>query len=90
MASFASVQMGKSGPTDQFIEALRAPFKTHRIVKITFLQSSTRDKNEIKKIASEICKKLEDKEMRYDFTTIGFKATIRRFRKKGKEPKQDL
>ena len=82
MASFASVQIGKSGLTDQFIESLRAPFKTHRVVKISFLQSSTRDKKEIKKMAAEICQKLEDKESRYDFTTIGFKATIRKFRKK--------
>jgi len=82
--------MGKSKLTDQFLEALKNAFKTHRIVKISFLQSSTRDKNEIKAMAGEMCKKLEDKDSRYDFTSIGFKATLRRFRKKGKDSKQDL
>ena len=81
MAIFATFQMGKSGLTDQFLEALRTAFKTHKIVKISFLQTSTRDKAEIKKISEEICKRLEDKEHRYDFTSIGFKATVRRFRK---------
>ncbi|MBU2523474.1 MAG: YhbY family RNA-binding protein [Nanoarchaeota archaeon] len=83
MAAFASFQMGKSGLTDQFMQALRNAFKTHRIVKVSFLKSSTRDKAEIKQMAEEMCKKLEDKEQRYDFTTIGFKATLRRFRKRG-------
>ena len=90
MAAFASFQMGKSKLTDQFVQALKSAFKTHRIVKISFLQSSTRNKEEIKQMVEEICKKLEDKEQRYDFTTIGFKATLRRFRKKGKDLKQDL
>jgi len=82
MAAFASFQMGKSGLTDKFIEALKPAFTTHRIVKISFLQSSTRDKEKMKEMAGEMCKKLEDKDFRYDFTTIGFKATLRRFKKK--------
>jgi len=84
MAFFVNFQMGKSGLTDQFLEALKTAFKTNKIVKISFLQTSTRDRSEIKRMAEEICKKLTTKEFRYDYTTIGFKATVRRFRNKEK------
>ena len=82
MAIFANFQIGKTGLSDEFIGALKNAFKTHKTVKVSFLKSSTRDKEEIKVMAGKICQKLEDKEFRYDFTHIGFKATVRRFRKK--------
>ena len=75
-------QLGKSGLTDSFIEALRKTFTTHKIVKISVLKTGTRDKEEMKKMAGEICSKLADKEFRYDFRMIGFKVTVRRFRQK--------
>lgn len=79
MADLVNLQMGKSKLTDQFIDAIRNAFKTHRIVKISFLPSSTRDKAEMRKMASEICSKLDDEKSRYDFTMIGFRVTIRKF-----------
>lgn len=70
--------MGKSGLTDGFIESLKLAFSKNKIAKISFLPSSTRDKNEMKKIAEEICTKLGEEKHKYVYKLIGFTLTVRR------------
>lgn len=77
-----SCQLGKQGLTEGFIELLEKTFKNHELVKIAVLKSACRDRNELKKIASEICSKLKAK-LNKDFTakTVGFTLYIRKWRK---------
>lgn len=75
-------QLGKAGLTEQFIEALRTAGKTHKVIRISLLPSSTRDKNEAKKIAEEICAKLAAGDSAYNYKLIGFTLNIRRYSKK--------
>jgi len=78
----ANFQMGKSGLTENFIEALGNAFRTHKAVKIAFLKSSTRDKGEMKKIGEDICSRLATREFKFEYMTIGFTMTVRKFRKR--------
>jgi RNA-binding protein YhbY len=87
MITLANFQMGKAGLTDQFIEALRTSFKTHKVAKIAILQTATRDREEMKKMGEQICEKLDDKEFKYEFRTIGFTMTVRKFKRKTHEAK---
>lgn len=78
-----SFQLGKSGVTEGFIDALEKTFKNHELVRITVLKSACRNRDEIKKIAEEICSKLEEK-MNKKFTAkiVGFTVYVRKWRKR--------
>lgn len=78
-------QMGKAGLTDNFIQTVKSGFVNHKIAKIALLKTSTRDKEEMKKMAEEICKKLEDEKSRYVSKIIGFTLVISKFRNKKKK-----
>jgi len=82
MMSLVKFQMGKAGLTENFIGALKTAFKKHKIAKIMLLKTASRDKEEVKKMAEEICLKLDEKEWKYNYKLIGFTLTVRRFRKK--------
>lgn len=51
-------QIGKKGLTENFIDSLSKTFKNNKLVKISVLKSCTRDREDIKKMAQEICEKL--------------------------------
>jgi len=53
-----TIQLGKQGITENFINSLKNQFKGSRIVKISILKSATRDREEIAKIKDEILEKL--------------------------------
>ena len=76
-------QLGKQGLTDGFIELLVTAFKKHDLVKLSILKTCTRDKKQVKKIANEICTKLEAIEKK-QFTAkiLGFTLFIKKWRKK--------
>lgn len=78
-------QMGKAGLTDNFIQTVRSGFVNHKIAKIALLKTSTRDKEQMKKMAEEICKKLEDDKSKYVYKVIGFTMVISKFRNKKKK-----
>lgn len=80
-----NVQLGKSGVSDNFIETIRRGFKRHDTVKISILQSFSRDKSEIKNAAKEICDKVGDNKFEYKSRIIGFTITLFRFRRKNKK-----
>ncbi len=79
--ALVNFQLGKAGLTEGFIESLRLAFTKNKVAKISFLPSSTRDKEEMKKIAEEICAKLDDEKHKYIFKLIGFTLTVRRLGK---------
>jgi len=77
-----SCQLGKQGLTPGFIELLEKTFKNHELVKIAVLKSACRDRDELKKIAGEICSELK-KKMNKSFTAkiVGFTLCVRKWRK---------
>ncbi len=77
-----SFQLGKQGLTKGFINGLEKTFKKHDLVKISILKTATRDREEAKKTAEEICVELKKREGK-DFTAkiVGFTIFIRKWRK---------
>ncbi|HRZ85162.1 MAG TPA: YhbY family RNA-binding protein [Candidatus Paceibacterota bacterium] len=78
MQLISTLQIGKSGLTDTFIETLKSHFKNHQNVKISVLKSATRDKKEIKKMAEKI---IESLGKNYTYRIIGFTIIIKKWRK---------
>ncbi len=77
-----SFQIGKRGLTKNFIDNLEKTFKKHDLVKISVLKTATRNREEIKKIAKEICVELKEKEKKeFTFKIIGFTLFIKKWRK---------
>ena len=54
----AKFQIGKQGLTSSFIDSVAIAFKNKKQVRISVLKSAARDREEIKKMASEIQEKL--------------------------------
>lgn len=81
MATLATIQLGKTGVTDNFILTLKNHFKKHNNVKISVLRSCCRDKEELKKISKEMLEKLGTN---YTAKTIGYTIAIKKWRKAGR------
>ncbi len=79
-----NLQLGKAGVSDNFIENVKNAFKRHDTVKVSILQSCCRDRDEIKMIGEDICKKLNDQRFSFKPKIIGFTITLLRFKKKKK------
>ena len=81
-----SMQIGKSGLTPQFIEALRATFKRQDNVKISLLKSFSREREKVMETAETLVSSLNDKKFRYHYKIIGFTIILlRRKQKHGKD-----
>lgn len=77
-----SCQLGKQGLTQGFIELLEKTFKNHELVKIAVLKSATRNRDELKQIAGEICSELKKKTNKtFTVKIVGFTLYIRKWRK---------
>ncbi|MDO8516696.1 MAG: YhbY family RNA-binding protein [Nanoarchaeota archaeon] len=85
MKEVMQLQMGKKGLTDNFVNQLKLIFEKEHLIKVSLLKSSTRDKAEAKKIADELVAKLG---VHYSHTMIGYKITIRKWRKAQQAIKQ--
>jgi len=74
--------IGKKGLTQNFFESLEKTFKKHDLIKVSILKSATRNREEVKKIAREICSELK-KRIGKDLTAkiIGFTIIIKKWRK---------
>ena len=76
-------QLGKQGITDNFIDCLVKTFKKHELIKIAVLKSCSRSREEVNKIAIELCEKLKKIENKnFTFKIIGFTIFLRKWRKK--------
>ena len=74
-------QLGKSKVDQNFIEAIKTSFKNQDIIKIKVLETQTRDKDEINRIAEYIAKNAESEKKRYKWRVIGFTIVLNKFRK---------
>ena len=77
-------QLGKAGVNENFIETIRTSFKRQDVIKIKVLKTCSRDKEEIKKIAELIAKKIETENRRFRHKIVGFTIILNKFRKKAK------
>ncbi len=82
MFKFANVQVGKNGITDNFIVTLKNHFKNHENVRVSVLQSGTRDQEELKKMTDDILDKLGKN---YTARIIGYTIMIKQWRKPKRE-----
>ena len=81
----ASVQIGKQGLTKGMIDLLEKMFQTHELVKIAVLKSATRNRDELRKIAREICSELMKRfKKEFTFRIVGFTIFIRKWRRGAK------
>lgn len=73
-----TIQLGKNGVTEGFIEALKNAFSTHESVKIPVLKSATRKREETGKIAGQICAILGKN---YTSRIVGYTIFLKKWRK---------
>ncbi len=75
MSGIIKFQIGKAGITDGIIESLNNAFMTHKVIRISLLKGSNRNKDSKKKIAEEIVEKLNGK---FKYSIIGFTIVMKR------------
>jgi RNA-binding protein YhbY len=80
MTSQQEIQLGKKGLTGEFITDIEKRLDKHRnaILKVHVLKSARENKEDVKKHAEDIIKKLGK---RYTYKTIGFSIFLRKWRK---------
>ena len=80
----AKIQLGKQGVTEGLISNLKNSFKTNKNVRVSVLKSCCRDREELKKIESEILEKLGPP---FSSRVIGYTIALKKLRK-ARTPKQ--
>jgi RNA-binding protein YhbY len=78
MSIVKTIQMGKNGLTDNFLETLKDHFKKYKNIKISVLKSATRDREELKEISEKL---LEGLGNNYILKTIGYTIILKKWRK---------
>ena len=68
-------QIGKNGINEGVIECLDKMFKKHRIIRVSVLKNSERDREKIKEMADELCSKLSGN---YKSVVVGFVIILRK------------
>ncbi len=71
-------QIGKSGVTQGVIDSLKLAFKNHKRIRVSLLQSSGRNRENIESIANEIINRLGGS---YEYNLIGFTIIIKKLSK---------
>jgi len=74
-----TLQLGKNGLTQQFIEGLRKTFKNRKAVKVSLLRSYSRNREDAKKTAEKLCDELKD--VGVEHKIIGFTITLKKWKK---------
>lgn len=80
--SITLLQIGKKGMTPEFIEQVRRIMEDKKAVKISFLQSSTRDRKQAKKWADELILGLG---INFKYDMIGWTLIVKKIRKKSQK-----
>lgn len=77
-----TIQLGKGGITENFIDSLENQFKSSRIIKISVLKSATRDRKELTEIKDALLEKLEKTKLpkrgQFRARIIGFTIVLRK------------
>ncbi len=71
------IQLGKAGLTPSFAESLRKTFKNRDLVRISLLKAYSRDREQLKNTAEELCKQLSDIGT-FKYTIIGFTIILKK------------
>ena len=79
MQLISTMQIGKNGIDENFIETLKNHFKNHKNVKVAVLKSATREKIKIKEMAEDLVSKLGDN---YNYRIVGFTIFLKKWTKK--------
>jgi len=77
MSLEAKFQIGKNKITDGLINSINLALKTHKQARISVLKSAAREREEIKKMAEELCQKLS---VKCTNRIIGFTIILRKIR----------
>lgn len=78
----ASVQIGKQGLTKGMIDLIEKMFQNHELVKIAVLKTCTRDREEMKKLAQDLCSELMRRfKKEFTFRIVGFTIFMRKWRR---------
>ena len=80
MTSQQEIQLGKKGLTQEFIEGIKKRTKKYPNItlRISVLKSARENKQDVKKYAEEIQKKLGDK---FTYKVLGFSIFLKKWRK---------
>ena len=79
-----NIQLGKSGLTSSFVESLRKTFKNRDLVRISLLKTYSRDREQLRKTAEELCAQMRETG-NFKYAIIGFTIIL----KKRKWPKKN-
>ena len=74
----SQLQLGKNKVTEKFLETLKSHFKNHENVKVSVLRGATRNKEEIRKISSEILSHLGKN---YTARILGFTIFLKKWKR---------
>lgn len=74
----ATIQLGKLGITDNFIDTLKSYFKDRQNVKVSVLKSAGHEKEEVKKFRDEIISRLGNN---YTGRIVGFSIFLKKWRR---------
>lgn len=78
----ATIQLGHQGITENFLATLRTYFKNHHQVRVSVLQSLTRDKKELKQLSDDLLARLG---LNYRARLLGYTIIINKFRRDVRE-----
>lgn len=73
-----TLNIGKNGVNDNFIELIRSAFKNHENVRVCILKSGGRDRGKKKEYSDKIIEKLGNN---YTSRIVGFTIFIKKWRK---------
>jgi len=79
-----TLQLGKNGVSEGFIESLSKTFKNHGLIKLSVLKTCTRDREEIKQIGETIRagldKRFVNENRKVIIRIIGFTIIIKKIK----------
>lgn len=76
----AKFQIGKNGITQGVIASLLSAFKNNKVVRISLLRASGRDREKKRNFAEEIIKRLKEiSSNSFKYNIIGFTIVIKRY-----------
>ena len=78
MPIIGTVQLGKNGVTENFVETLKTYFKNYSNVRISVLKGGTRDKKDLKEMTEKILNGLGKN---FTARTIGFTIIVKKWRR---------
>ena len=77
-------QIGKNGISQGTLDSLHLAFKNHKVVRVSVLKSSGRDRESIRVMADDLCSQLKKDDLTFSYKILGFTIILRRHSSKNK------